>query len=281
MDGKKKEGKRTQGSKYSKQNTTRNQVKTENKPKKKKAVRGTKLPTFDDKVRLNKYLSNAGICSRREADTLIKTGVVSVNGKMITEMGYKVSPSDTVEYDGMKLQLEKKQYVLLNKPKDFSLKYDVVTKKSVYPIIKKACKEDIFPVGKLETSACGLVLFTNDSDMVKKLTHPKFKVSQLFHVVLDKPISENHLKQLTKGMYVDNAMFSAEEADYVKGKSLHEIGVKIRSSKSNSVKLMLGKLGYTITKLDRVEYAGLTKLDLPRGHYRALTKKEIGFLKMS
>lgn len=280
MGGKQGDSK-NKSNKYSKKNVLKQPLKTAGKPKRNRPTGGAKLPKFDDKIRLNKYLSNAGVCSRREADTLIKTGVVSVNGKIITEMGYKVDPSDSVEYDGIHLQLEKRQYVLLNKPKDFTLKYESRTKKSVYQLIKKATKEMLYPVGKLDDSACGLVLFTNDSDMVKKLTHPKFRVSQLFHVVLEKPMKEEDLAQLTKGLYVDEKMFSVEEASFVKGKSQHEIGVKIFSSKSNLVKLMIAKLGYTITKLDRVEYAGLTKLDLPRGQYRTLITKEVGFLKMS
>lgn len=275
---------RKKSSKYSEKQ--KSVLKKENKktagiPKRQRKMSGAKLPTFSDEIRLNKYLSNAGVCSRREADTLIKSGVVSVNGKIITEMGHKVKSTDAVTYDRMPVNLETKRYFLLNKPSGFSLRYDITTKKSVYHLIKKACKETIYPIGKLHSETTGLVIFTNDSDMVKKLTHPKFKVSQLFHVFLNKPISEEDLAQLTKGLFVDNKMFSAEDAQYVKGRPNHEIGVKFQSSNSNIVKLMLGKMGYTITKLDRVEYAGLTKLDLPRGKYRELQAKEIGFLKMS
>lgn len=241
---------------------------------------GEALPKFDDKIRLNKYLANAGICSRREADTLIASGVVKVNGLTIMEMGYKVAPTDTVKYDGSRVSNEEKRYVLVNKPKNFGVKYDPNPQKdSVYYFIHKACKETLLPVGKLDKDNCGLVLFTNDNDMSMKLTHHKFKVSQLFHVILNREMSTEDLEKLTKGLYVDNKMFSAKEAEFVKGKSGNEIGVHVFSNKSNTVKLMITKLGYEIVKLDRVEYAGLTKKDLPRGRFRHLTEKEVIFLK--
>jgi len=250
--------------------------------KNKRSVQREALPKFDGLIRLNKYIANAGYCSRREADTLIASGVVSVNGEVVTEMGYKVKPTDKVRFDGEIIKSEKKRYVLVNKPVDFTIKFeDDPMKKSVYQLIKNACKEQVSPVGKLERAACGLILYTNDTDMDIKLTHPKFRVSQLFHVFLDKEVTEEDLKQLTKGMYVDDKMFSAEEASFVKGKGHDEIGVRVFSHKSNIVKLMLGKLGYKVIKLDRVEYAGLTKLDIPRGNYRLLSEKEVGFLKMS
>jgi len=251
-------------------------------PKRQRTRQGEPLPKFDDKIRLNKYLSNAGICSRREADTLIASGVVSVNGTVITELGYKVNPSDTVRYDGAAVRHDTKRYVLVNKPKDFTIRLDDdPNKKSVYHFIQKACKEVLYPVGKMDRAAAGLMLYTNDSDMEKKLMHPKFRVSQLYHVVLNKSVSDEDLEKLTKGMFVDDKMFSAEEASFVTGKSHNEIGVRILSNKSNIVKLMMGKLGYEIIVLDRVEFAGLTKKDLPRGHYRYLLEKEVGYLKMS
>lgn len=248
-------------------------------PKRKRTPQGEPLPKFADKIRLNKFLSNAGICSRREADTLIASGVVSVNGEVITELGFKVSPTDTVKYDGITIKSEKKRYVLLNKPKGFSIMS--VGKDGALHLVKKAAKENLYPVGKLDKSAAGLILYTNDSDMAKKLTHPKFKVAQLFHVTLDKIVQPEDLEQLTSGLYVDDHMFSAEQASFIEGRSHREVGVAILSSKSNTVKLMFGKMGYEIVKLDRVEYAGLTKKDLPRGNYRHLDEKEVGFLKMS
>lgn len=285
-NSKKKENRGGRKSKYSGKSKSKylggkgSNTKTPGISKRKRSQRGEPLPKFDDKIRLNKYLANAGIASRREADTLIASGVVSVNGEVITEMGYKVKPTDTVKFDGTRISHEKKRYVLVNKPKDMSIKYDRNPKKdSVYHFINKACKETLYPIGKLDKDNCGLVLYTNDNDMNKKLTHHKFKVSQLFHVVLNKEMTPEDLSQLTKGMYVDNKMFSAKEADFVKGKSRNEIGVHVFSNKSNTVKLMIGKLGYEIIKLDRVSYAGLTKKDLPRGRFRHLTEKEVVFLK--
>jgi 23S rRNA pseudouridine2605 synthase len=187
-----------------------------------------------------------------------------------------------VKYDGATVRHDTKRYVLVNKPKDFTIRLDDdPNKKSVYHFIQKACREMLYPVGKMDRSASGLMLYTNDSDMDKKLMHPKFKVTQLFHVVLNKSVSDEDLEKLTKGLYVDDKMFSAEEASFVTGKSHNEIGVRIQSNKSNKVKLMMGKLGYEIIILDRVEFAGLTKKDLPRGHYRHLTEREVGYLKMS
>ncbi|RFC53296.1 pseudouridine synthase [Brumimicrobium aurantiacum] len=251
-------------------------------PKRIRNNQGQPLPKFDDKIRLNKYLSNAGICSRREADTLIASGTVSVNGTVVTELGYKVNPTDKVKYDGVAIKHEKKHYVLVNKPRDFGLRFsEDPSKKSVYNLIQKASKEMLSPVGKMDRSTCGLVLYTNDSDMEKKLTHPKFKVSQLFHVVLKNAVSEEDIEKLVKGLFVDDKMFSAQEASFIQGKPHNEIGVRIFSHKSNKVKLMMGKLGHEVIKLDRVEFAGLDKKDLPRGQYRHLTSKEVSFLKMS
>lgn len=251
-------------------------------PKRSRTGQGEPLPKFDDKIRLNKFLANAGICSRRDADVLIESGTVSVNGNPITEFGYKVNPSDVVRYDGAIIKRDVKRYVLVNKPKDFGIRYtDDVSKKSVYNLIQKASREMLDPIGKMDRTACGLILYTNDSDMEKKLMHPKFKVSQIFHVVLKTMMSEEDLEKLTKGLFVDDMMFSAEEASFINGKSHNEIGIKIFSNKSNKVKLMMGKLGYEIIKLDRVEFAGLDKKDLPRGQFRHLTDKEVSFLKMS
>lgn len=269
--------------KYKKRGGVSSASKKAGLPKSKRTHKGEPLPKFSDRVRLNKFLSNAGICSRREADALISSGVVSVNGKIVTELGLRVSPSDEVKYDGITINSEKKRYVLLNKPKGFVVVPSARTAsgKSALSLVQKACKEPLYPVGKMEKAACGLMLFTNDGDMEKKLTHPKFKSAQLFHVSLDRPMEQEDLSRLTSGMYVDEHMFSAEEASYVKGKPKTEVGISILSSKSNTVKLMMGKLGYEVRTMDRLEYAGLDKKDLPRGHYRHLSEKEVAFLKMS
>lgn len=247
-----------------------------------KRKKGTPLPKFSEDVRLNKFLSNAGICSRREADVLISTGVVSVNGEIVTEMGYKVKPTDTVKYDGISINPDKKRYVLLNKPKDFVVSMDDPWgRKTVMNLVVNACKERVFPVGRMGKDTTGLLLFTNDGDMEQKLTHPKFKASKIFHVTLDKNMEPEDLEKLTAGLYVDDAMFSAKDASFIKGKTNREVGIEIQSNKNNIVKLMFGKLGYEVVQIDRVQFAGLTKKDLPRGNYRHLTEKEVAFLKMS
>lgn len=245
--------------------------------------KGEPLPKFSDEVRLNKYLSNAGICSRREADTLIATGVVSVNGEIITEMGYKIKPSDVVKYDGHSVNTATKRYVLLNKPKDFVCSNDDAWgRKTVLSLVAKACKESVFPVDKLDREVTGLLLLTNDSDMIKKLTHPKFKVSQLFQVSLDKSMQPEHMKLIEEeGVFLDTTKLKVDAISYIEGKSNHEVGVEIKSPKYKTVIRIFEKLGYKVLKLDRVKYAGLTKKDLPRGMYRHLTANEVSFLKMN
>lgn len=256
--------------------------KSESKPRSKpKRKRGAPLPSFDDKVRLNKLIANAGFCSRREADTMIETGIVTVNGEVITELGYKVKPSDVVKFDGVTVKREDKKYVLVNKPEKYSIKAHAdLSKKTVFQLLKNAFKVDLIPVGQFNKDYCGLILYTNDLDLDTKLRNPKVRVSQIFHLVLDKDMTEEDLEKLTSGLFVDGKMFNAQEASFINRKPRNEVGVKILSPKTSMIKYMIGKLGYTIIKLDRVEYAGLTKLDLPRGHYRELTEKEVAFLKM-
>lgn len=252
------------------------------KPARSAGGKGAPLPKFSEEVRLNKFLSNAGICSRREADVLISTGVVSVNGEIVTEMGYKVKPNDQVKYDGISINPDKKRYVLLNKPKDFVVSMDDPWgRKTVMSLVAKACKENVFPVGRMGKETTGLLLFTNDGDMEQKLTHPKFKASKIFHVTLDKNMEPEDLDKLLAGLYVDDGMFSAKDASFIKGKTNREVGIEVQSNKNNIVKLMFGKLGYEVVQIDRVQFAGLTKKDLPRGDYRHLTEKEVAFLKMS
>ena len=248
-----------------------------NKPKK-----GDPMPILNrDEVRLNKYLSNAGICSRREADVLIQTGVVSVNGNIILEMGYKVQPGDRVMYDGETINAEKKRYVLLNKPKDFiTTMDDPWGRKTVMSLVAKACKERVYPVGRLDRETTGLLLFTNDGDMAKKLTHPRHKSSKIYHVELNKPVSREDIRSLLEGIELEDGKTFFDKAEYVKDSS-RDIGVELHSGKNRIVRRMFESMGYTVVKLDRVQFAGLTKKDLPRGYYRHLTEKEISFLKMS
>ena len=244
---------------------------------------GDPLPKMNDsEMRLNKYLSNAGICSRREADVLIQTGVVTVNGKIVTEMGYKVKPTDQIQYDGETINSEKKQYVLLNKPKDFiTSSNDPWGRKTVMSLIMKACKERVYPVGRLDRDTTGLMLFTNDGDLTKKLLHPTRIASSLYHVETDKPIQPDHLAKLLKGFEIDESYIKVQKAELVAGKGNREAGIELNSEKSHALRRAFERLGYKVTKLDRVMYAGLTKKDLPRGHYRLLTEKEISFLRMS
>lgn len=249
-----------------------------------KVRKGDPLPSFnEEEIRLNKYLSNAGICSRREADVLIQTGVVSVNGEVVTEMGYKVKKGDVIKYDGGTINAETKRYVLLNKPKDFiTTMDDPWGRKTVMGLVHKACKERIYPVGRLDRDTTGLLLFTNDGDMAKKLTHPRYEARKIYHVETNKAVSKEHLEQLLKGIELEDGIIKCDSAEYVKdGASSREVGVEIHSGKNRIVRRMFEKLGYDVVKLDRVQFASLTKKDLPRGFYRHLTEKEVAFLKMT
>lgn len=245
--------------------------------------KGDPLPKFDsDEIRLNKYLSNAGIASRREADILISTGIVSVNGQVVTEMGYKVKPGDVVRYDGQSINAETKRYVLLNKPKGFITTMDDPSgRKTVMGIVNKACKERIYPVGRLDKETTGLLLFTNDGDLAKKLTHPKYKASKLYHVELDKRVNPDDLNKLKAGILLEDGTTVFDKAEFVSGSDGHEVGVELHSGKNRIVRRSFEALGYKVVRLDRVMFAGLTKKDLPRGMYRHLTEKEVAFLRMS
>lgn len=248
----------------------------------KERKKGDPLPSFSVSVRLNKFLSNAGICSRREADVLIRTGVVAVNGKTITEMGYKVQPGDEVKYDGEVVQSEKKRYVLLNKPKNFiTTVHDPQGRRTAYQLVQKACRERIYPVGRLDRDTTGLLLFTNDGDLAKRLTHPRYQVSKLYHITTDSPIRAEHIQALTKGVEIDGGDYvKADKATLLSANRSREAGIEIHSGKNRVVRRMFASLGYTVVKLDRVVFAGLTKKDLPKGTYRHLSEKEVAFLKM-
>jgi 23S rRNA pseudouridine2605 synthase len=248
-----------------------------------KVKKGDPLPSFnEDEVRLNKYLANAGICSRREADVLIETGVVTINGQVVTELGYKIKPGDAVQYDGETINAEKKRYVLLNKPKGFiTTMDDPFGRKTVMTLVNKACRERIYPVGRLDRETTGLLLFTNDGDMAKKLTHPRHRAAKIYHAELNKPVKREDLEKLLVGLDLEDGKTNFDVAEFVKDGNSREVGVELHSGKNRIVRRMFEALEYEVVKLDRVQFAGLTKKDLPRGMFRHLSEKEVAFLKMS
>jgi 23S rRNA pseudouridine2605 synthase len=240
----------------------------------------TQKNVSDDAIRLNRYVANAGICSRREADVLIATGVVTVNGKIVTEMGYKVNPTDVVTYGGVPIKNEVKKYLILNKPKDYiTTMDDPEERKTVMELIRKACKERLYPVGRLDRNTTGLLLFTNDGDLTAKLTHPKFNVRKVYHVVLDKRITSEDFRTIAEGIELADGPIKPDAIEYV-GEGKSELGVEIHSGRNRIVRRMFEHLGYEVMKLDRVAFAGLTKKDLPRAKFRFLTEREVDFLKM-
>jgi 23S rRNA pseudouridine2605 synthase len=243
---------------------------------------GTVRKSYRDEkvIRLNRYIANAGICSRREADTLIEAGTVTINGVIVTEMGAKVGPDDVVLYGGQRLSREKLVYVLLNKPKDYvTTMRDPQGRKTVDQLVKGACRERIVPVGRLDRETSGLLLMTNDGDMAKKLTHPKHGVLKLYHVHTDKKVTTDHLHQLLEGITLEDGPAKADKAAYV-GDTQREVGLEIHMGRNRIVRRMFESLGYKVVKLDRVIFAGLTKKDLPRGRWRYLTDMEVNKLKM-
>jgi len=229
-----------------------------------------------NEIRLNRYIANAGICSRREADTFIAAGNVTVNGKVISEMGFKVQKTDDVRFDGRRLNPEQKEYILLNKPKGFiTTTNDEKGRRTVMELISGASKSRLYPVGRLDRATTGLLLFTNDGDLAKKLTHPKFGVRKIYHVVLDKNFIAADLRQIQEGLILEDGEIQVDEVAYIQGAPKREVGVEIHSGRNRIVRRMFEHLGYTVAKLDRVVFAGLTKKDLPRGHWRNLTQQEV------
>lgn len=235
-----------------------------------------------DGIRLNRYLANAGICSRREADELIVAGVVSINGNVVTELGTKVLPSDIVQYNGETLSGERKVYILLNKSKGYiSTVDDPQERNTVMDLIKGACKERIYPVGRLDRATTGLLLMTNDGELTKKLTHPKYGVRKVYHVVLDNPLTRNDFRTIEQGVDIEGDIVSVDAIAYIKEDiDKRELGIELHSGKNRVVRRIFESLGYNVTKLDRVTFAGLTKKDLPRGTWRFLTPQEINYLNM-
>lgn len=232
-------------------------------------------------TRLNKFIANAGICSRREADTYIEHGSVTVNGNLVTEMGYKVQAGDDVRFDGTLISLEQKRYILLNKPKNYiTTMEDDRGRKTVMELIGNATKERIYPVGRLDRNTTGLLLFTNDGELAKKLTHPKHNVRKLYHASLDKKLSLSDLDKLRGDVVIEGKRVFIDAVSYVEGQKKTEVGIEIHSGRNRIVRKIFDHFDYHVTKLDRVIFAGLTKKNLPRGRYRELTQQEINNLKM-
>ena len=234
-------------------------------------------------IRLNKFLSNAGIASRREADQLIELGLVNVNGVVVKELGLKIDPkNDVVKYDDAVLRPEKLRYFLLNKPKGFlTTMEDPEGRRTVMDLVKDACVERIYPVGRLDRATTGLLLFTNDGELAKRLMHPKHEFPKLYHVETDQKVRSEHVDQMREGFVLDDGFIKADEIEYVEGvNAKKQVGIRIHSGRNRIVRRMFEHFGYTVVKLDRVMYAGLTKKELTRGRYRPLTEGEIGFLKM-
>jgi 23S rRNA pseudouridine2605 synthase len=238
------------------------------------------VPIMKDIIRLNKYLADAGICSRREADKLIQAGTVTVNGEIVTELGTKVSIFDKVIYGGQALKREKLRYVLLNKPKGYiTTSDDPFDRKTVMELVANACEERIYPVGRLDRNTLGLLLLTNDGDLAKRLTHPKHGVKKLYHVELDKPLTKNDLLRIADGLELEDGLIQVDAVSYVEAaESKKEIGIQIHSGKNHIVRRIFEHLGYKVEKLDRVDFANLTKYNLPRGRWRHLTPQEITLL---
>ncbi|MBP6311536.1 MAG: pseudouridine synthase [Flavobacteriales bacterium] len=234
----------------------------------------------DGLIRLNRYLAQSGVASRREADDLIKAGVVQVNGVIVTELGTKVSPTDRVHYGGQRLTTEKKRYVLLNKPKNFiTTTDDPQDRRTVMALIDDACTERLYPVGRLDRHTTGVLLMTNDGDLAKKLTHPSFGAEKIYSATLDHPMTKADLEQLVIGVELEDGPAVADEASFVQGKPKNEVGIKIHMGRNRVVRRMFEALGYEVLKLDRVMFAGLTKKDLPRSKWRHLSEKEVLFLR--
>jgi len=235
----------------------------------------------NDGIRLNKFISNSGICSRREADIYIEQGSVTVNGKLVTIMGYKVQKTDEVRFDGSLISPEKKKYVLLNKPKNYITTMDDDRgRKTVMELVSNAASERIYPVGRLDRMTTGLLLFTNDGELAKKLTHPKHHVKKLYHASLDRKLSLKDLEKLRGDVIIEGRKVFIDEISYVEGQNKTEVGIEIHSGRNRIVRKIFEHVGYKVVKLDRVLFAGLTKKNLPRGRWRELTKQELVNLQM-
>ena len=235
----------------------------------------------DEPIRLNKYLANAGVCSRREADDFISAGVVSVNGQVVTELGTKVKRSDTVLFHDQLVSLEKKVYVLLNKPKDYvTTSDDPQNRKTVMDLVKGACRERIYPVGRLDRNTTGVLLLTNDGELASKLTHPQYLKKKIYHVFLDKNVTAADMRLIADGVTLEDGEIHADAIEYASETDKKQVGIEIHSGRNRVVRRIFESLGYRVLKLDRVYFAGLTKKNVRRGDWRFLTEQEVNMLHM-
>lgn len=242
-----------------------------------------KEETYDPNqpIRLNKYLANAGVCSRRDADKYIEAGVVKVNGQVVTELGHKVLRSDEVLFHDQLIKAEKKIYVLLNKPKGYvTTSEDPQNRKTVMDLVRNACMERIYPVGRLDRNTTGVLLLTNDGEMASKLTHPKFLKKKIYHVYLDRNVTAADLRQIAEGITLEDGDIRADAVDYASETDKKQVGIEIHSGKNRIVRRIFAALGYNVLKLDRVYFAGLTKKNVKRGDWRYLTEEEVRMLRM-
>lgn len=235
----------------------------------------------EEPLRLNKYLANAGVCSRREADDFIQAGVVSVNGVVVTELGTKVKRSDEVKFHDQTVTIEKKVYVLLNKPKDYvTTSEDPQNRKTVMDLVRNACRERIYPVGRLDRNTTGVLLLTNDGELATKLTHPQYLKKKIYHVYTDKSVSAADMRQIAEGIQLEDGEIHADAIEYVSETDRKQVGIEIHSGRNRIVRRIFESLGYRVLKLDRVFFAGLTKKNVRRGDWRYLTEKEVNMLRM-
>jgi 23S rRNA pseudouridine2605 synthase len=248
------------------------------KPRPKSATKPTQnvsKPIKSDDIRLNKYISNSGVCSRRDADIYIQSGNVKVNGEVIVEMGYKVKPGDVVNFDGKTLIPEKKEYIVLNKPKNFTTSEDEIDHKNVLELVRGATKSNIQPIGRMDKNTTGLLVFTNDTDMIRKFSLPNQKSPKIYQVSLDKNLKYEDLEKISGGVTLDGHRLYIDEISYIEDQPKTEIGLKLRTANVKVVRAIFESFSYNVLKIDRVAFAGLTKKNLPRGNWRFLTEQEI------
>ncbi len=252
------------------------------KHKPKVTVKLRKDQEISEAMRLNRFLAIAGVCSRRDADEFIKAGDVSINGNVVTELGTKVAKKDAVFFQGKQVYAERKVYILLNKPKDYITTVDDPHgKRTVLDLVKNACDERVYPVGRLDRMTTGVLLLTNDGELTARLTHPKYNQKKIYHVFLDKALTKNDLISLSNGIELEDGFIKPDEISYVEGQTKKEVGIQIHSGRNRIVRRMFEHFGYKVMKLDRVYFAGLTKKTLARGKWRFLEEREVKILKMS